>query len=171
MQLTSTETNYFYQHIASLLTLSEVQKMNQFVQHGNTSCLSHCISVAYYSYLLSKRLKLKVDVASLIRGSLLHDFFLYDWHDKHAHPPFHGFNHPSIAFHNANKHFQLTTIEKDIILHHMWPLTLIPPHSKEAYIVCFIDKWCSLKEVFHQNSSIEDLLPYITNIYYDSHII
>ena len=60
----------------------------------------------------------------------------------------HGLRHPGIALKNAKKHFDLTFIEYDIISHHMWPLTLSPPRSKEAYIVSLIDKWCSLRETF-----------------------
>lgn len=61
--------------------------------------------------------------------------------------------------------FSLTPIEEDIIGHHMWPLTPMPPRSKEAYIVCLVDKWCSLKETFHQTTDLEILTyyaPYLT---------
>ena len=165
MQLTSKDKYYFYEHIEPLLKLTDVQKMRQYIQHGNTSCLEHCLTVAYYSYLLSKHFNLNVDFASLLRGSLLHDFFLYDWHDKHNHASFHGFRHPGIALTNARSRFSLTPIEVDIIRHHMWPLTPTPPHSKEAYIVCLVDKWCSLNETFHRTTHLEilnDYAPYIT---------
>ena len=162
MKLTHNENIYFHQHIQQLIKLTEIQKMGHYIQHGNTSCLEHCLTVSYYSYLLAKHLNIKVDEASLIRGSLLHDFFLYDWHNKTAHPPFHGLRHPRIALANASKYFHLTDIECDIILHHMWPLTPMPPHTKEAYIVTLIDKWCSLKETLHKPSRSEVLIPYIT---------
>ena len=44
---------------------------------------------------------MNVDKRSLIRGALLHDYFLYDWHDKNKPAKFHGFTHPKIAFENA----------------------------------------------------------------------
>lgn len=165
MQLTCEDKSYFYHHIEPLLKLTDVQKMRQYIQHGHTSCLEHCLTVAYYSYLVSKHFHLNVDFASLIRGSLLHDFFLYDWHDKGNHVSFHGFRHPGIALANARMRFSLTPIEEDIIGHHMWPLTPMPPRSKEAYIVCLVDKWCSLKETFHQTTDLEILTyyaPYLT---------
>lgn len=160
MYLSSDEKHYFYQHIEPLLELSDIQKMRQYIQHGNTSCLEHCLTVAYYSYLIAQHFHFNLDLASLIRGALLHDFFLYDWHDRNNHISFHGFRHPSIALANAKKHFSLTPIEKDIICHHMWPLTPTPPHTKEAYLVCLVDKWCSLKETFHQTTDLEILVRY-----------
>ena len=35
---------------------------------------------------------------------------------------------------------------KDIIKKHMWPLTIIPPACREAWIVTAADKYCSLLE-------------------------
>lgn len=135
-----------------LLSYPEIREMAQYTQHGDTTCLAHCLAVTYASYRLADRLNLHVDKSSLIRGALLHDFFLYDWHDKSAHRHFHGFIHPRVALDNALRLFELTEIEKDIIAHHMWPLTPIPPHTKEAYIVNFMDKWCSIKETIKQSA-------------------
>lgn len=142
----------FYKTLYSLIDLPQLQQMDAFIQHGTTTCLEHCVTVTYYSYLFSKHFNLNVDYESLIRGALLHDFFLYDWHIKENHQRFHGFRHPNIALNNAQQHFDLTPIECDIIKHHMWPLTLIPPHSKEAYVVTLMDKWCSLRETFKKSA-------------------
>ena len=54
--------------------------------------------------------------------------------------------HPQIALHNAQKLFHLTDLEKDIILKHMWPLTLSIPKYRESFVVTFIDKYCAFKE-------------------------
>lgn len=148
MNLSHSEFDNFYSAVYSLLDRPEVKQMNDYIQHGHTTCLDHCLAVSYYSYLFAKRYQLHIDYESLIRGALLHDFFLYDWHIKESHERFHGYKHPAIALENAKQHFDLTPVECDIIKHHMWPLTPTPPHSKEAYIVTFIDKWCSLRETF-----------------------
>lgn len=146
LTLTHQQKATFNHLVLPLLKHPEVRKMMDYTQHGDTSCLAHCLSVTYTSYVFSKRLGINIDEASLIRGALLHDFFLYDWHDKDAHQRFHGFRHPGIALQNARTYFDLNDIECDIISHHMWPLTPTPPHSKEAYIVTCMDKWCSIKE-------------------------
>ena len=93
----------------------------------------------------------KIDEPSLIRGALLHDYFLYDWHDKKARVNPHGYLHPGIALKNASEIFDLNKTEKDIIKHHMFPLTLCPPLTKEGFCVTIADKYCSLYETFKIN--------------------
>lgn len=130
-------------------TEGRVRLMHKFIQHGRTSCLEHCIAVAFYSVLLVEAMGIKYDRKSIIRGALLHDYFLYDWHLPHGRG--HGFTHPGIALKNATRDFELTEIEKNIIVRHMFPLVPIPPKSVEGGIVCLIDKWCSVRETFHMN--------------------
>ena len=60
----------------------------------------------------------------------------------------HGFEHPRKALSNAESLFGLTPVEKDIILHHMWPLTLTLPATPEARVVMMVDKLVSLLETF-----------------------
>ena len=49
-----------------------------YLQHGFTSVYEHSFSVAAYCLKLSRMLSLDVDESSLVRGALLHDYFLYD---------------------------------------------------------------------------------------------
>ncbi|MDD7148656.1 MAG: phosphohydrolase [Lachnospiraceae bacterium] len=118
------------------------------IQHGNVSVRRHAINVARYSLLINEKLGIKCNKRDLIRGALLHDYFLYDWHDKDHISPLrlHGFFHPGIALRNAEKEYRLSTKEKDIIRKHMWPLTIVPPKCREAWVVSMADKYCSLME-------------------------
>lgn len=133
--------------IKDLIRHDKVVSMKSFVQHGAISCLEHCIYVSYISYLVCRRLGW--DYRSAARGGLLHDFFLYDWHTTKLEEGLHGFVHPAIALKNAEKHFVLNAREKDIILKHMWPLTLRLPKYKEAFVVLLVDKYCATMEVFN----------------------
>ena len=147
MKLTDNEMRYFYENVIELLKHEKYREMKNYIQHGNTSTYIHCITVAYYSYAVSKKLRLKLDMKSVIRGALLHDFYLYDWHIPDKSHKLHGFVHPSFALKNSGKYFKLNKIEEDIIEKHMWPLTLTRvPRFREAFLVCFIDKYCSLAE-------------------------
>lgn len=129
---------------------SRLAETKKFVQHGSTSVFEHSLSVAYNSYRLAKFLHIKVHERDLIRGALLHDYFLYDWHDKdHAAHRLHGFTHPSRSYDNACRDFELTDIERNLIVRHMFPLTVVPPVCREAWIVCLIDKVCSVSETFN----------------------
>ncbi len=123
----------------------------EHIQHGNMTVNNHCMNVAKYSLALSRKLRIKCNETELIRGALLHDYFLYDWHDKDhiGIQNLHGFYHPGKALQNAVKEYDLTEREKDIIKKHMWPLTVVPPMYREGWIVTMADKWCSLMETFH----------------------
>ncbi len=125
-----------------------VQKMKLYRQHYDTTCFDHCYNVAFYSYLICK--KLNLDYISVSRAGMLHDLFLYDWRKKQPeHKRFHGFRHPRIALNNASKLFDLNEKEKDIILKHMWPITIIPPKYIEGYIITLTDKYCALEESYN----------------------
>jgi len=128
---------------------SEHHKKTKYdIQHGNMSVRQHEINVARYSVLISRKLGIACDERALIRGALLHDFFLYDWHDKeHVNLlRLHGIHHPGIALKNAETEFSLSDVEREIIRKHMWPITVIPPTCREAWIVSAADKYCSLME-------------------------
>ena len=137
----------YYETIQDICEHEEFLKLKEFFHH-NSSIYAHVQDVAYLSYRIAKFLKL--DYRSAARGALLHDFFLYDWrnHDVPDLPrkKFHGLEHPKIALDNARKYFAVNEIEEDIIVKHMWPLTLVPPKYKESFIVSFADKYLSSKE-------------------------
>ena len=121
-----------------------------YTQHGETSCLRHSINVSYLSYLYCRDHGWQARAAA--RAGLLHDLFLYDWHfhAKETGNYFHGLTHPRRALENAQRLFSLTDREKNIILRHMWPLTVTPPKYREAYVIVMFDKYCSLMETFHK---------------------
>lgn len=139
------------QHGNEILISKRFKKSFDFIQHGNMTVYEHSINVAERALRINRFLHAKCNERELVRGALLHDYFLYDWHidgkDKgNVHPKLHGFFHPSTALKNASKDFILTDREKDIIKKHMWPLTVIPPLCREAWIVTLADKYCSTME-------------------------
>ena len=139
----------FFLIIDDIISNETVQKMRNFRQHCDTSCYDHCLRVAYYSYYISK--KLGLDYISTARAAMIHDLFLYDWRKKYREVEIdglHAFVHSKIALQNALQLFDLNAIEKDIILKHMWPVTLPFPRYKETYIVTLMDKYSALKESY-----------------------
>lgn len=149
-RLSEEHEKLFLEQIRIINDTSRFPESRQYMQHGTTSVYLHSLSVAYLSCLMAEHWNLKVDWLSLIRGAILHDYFLYDWHVKDASHRLHGFHHPAKALKNAREDFQLTNTEEDIILRHMFPLIPVPPACEEAWIVCLADKICSSFETFHQ---------------------
>lgn len=125
---------------------TRILRAREHIQHGKTSVYAHCVQVAWESYLFAKERNLDVDLEKLVRGALLHDYFLYDWHNQLTPHHLHGFFHPGIALKNAREDVALSEVEQDIIKKHMFPLTIMPPKYKESWIVCWIDKKCSMRE-------------------------
>ncbi len=133
-----------------ILNSANFQRTKEHIQHGNMTVNEHCINVAKTSLMIKKKLHITCNQRDLVRGALLHDYFLYDWHKKDLKNPhkLHGFYHPGTALRNAKKEYVLTKRQEDIIKKHMWPLTVVPPMCREAWIVTAADKYCSLMETF-----------------------
>lgn len=88
-----------------------------------------------------------MNLRSLVRAALLHDYFLYDWHEKdNGSHRLHGFRHPYTAERNARADFELDDIVSNSIRTHMFPLTPIPPKYLEGVIVNIADTLCAIRE-------------------------
>lgn len=137
-----------FQDIIKLLIENEtVQQMKNFRQHYETSCFEHCYMAAYYCYLICK--KFHLDYKSAARAAMLHDLFLYDWRERQPdRKGLHAFTHGKKACENACELFDLNKKEKDIIINHMWPVTISFPKSLEGFILTFVDKYCAISESF-----------------------
>lgn len=118
--------------------------LKQYKHHGGTR-LDHSINVSQKSYTICK--KLRLDYAAAARGGLLHDYFFYDYHKTKFDNSNHVSFHPKAALARAEKEYNLSKREKDIIVKHMWPLTLRLPRYPESYIVSAMDKICAVEEV------------------------
>lgn len=125
-----------YLEIRRIIEHRKFRDLSMYRHHGDVSCMEHCLEVASIAFCMSA--SRGIDVRPATRGALLHDFFFYDW--RTGGPRLHGFRHPSIALENAGLLFELSDIERDAILRHMWPLTPIPPLYAESMIVCLADK-------------------------------
>lgn len=144
-----------FNEVKELLKNEKVQYMKNFNQHGNTSTYKHCINVAKISYYISKKLKIKIDYNTLLKGAILHDFYLYDWHKIGSGPlklnELHGFSHSKKSALNAVYYLNIDKDVENIIISHMWPLTVKDiPKSKEAWIVCAADKIATIYEFFNR---------------------
>lgn len=133
--------------VEELLKDPDVRAMAEIHQHKKgISCLDHSIFVAYLSFLICRRLGL--DFVAAARGGLLHDLYLCNWDETDVGLWERLVIHPRMALENAAK-FGLSELEKDIIVKHMWPVTLSLPRHRESAVVSFADKICTMAEFLY----------------------
>jgi len=140
---------------------SRFKKEKSFIQHGDVTVYEHSLMVTKTCVAIARKLNLNVNYESLVKGALLHDYFLYDWHIKDPSHRLHGFTHPKTTMKNAKRDFGLTKKEENMILSHMFPLVPTLPKTKESIILCLADKYCATKETIFRSKiyrKVQELL-------------
>lgn len=133
--------------VEDLLEDENLLKLDEITHHHHTTRLIHSIFVSYMSYKIGKRLKM--NVRAIARAGLLHDFF-HEGREEIAalKQGSHNFVHPKLAVKNAETLTELSELEKDIILKHMFLTTRTGlPRYKESFVVTCVDKYCAINEV------------------------
>lgn len=124
-----------------------VCEMRTIQQHAKgISCYDHSLFVAYVAFLMCRACGL--DYRAAARGGLLHDLYLQHWEETDVGRFRRLVLHPHLALENARA-FGLSPLEENIIVRHMWPLTITPPRYREAYLVSLADKLCATAEMLH----------------------
>ena len=131
---------------ADILSSRGMELEKGFFQHGTVTVYDHSVAVALMCLQLAMLLHIQADRRSLVRGALLHDYFLYDWHIKVKGRPLHGFWHARFAMANAQRDFGLSQIERNMILSHMFPMNKTLPRYRESVLLCTADKICATRE-------------------------
>ena len=137
----------FYGALHRLESNPDIGKMQAYSQHRGNRTYRHSRNVAVSSFRLAQRLGWRIDEKALATGAMLHDYYLYTFKDEDISAWRHCMTHPGRALANAQRIMPLNEREKNIIVSHMWPLTLFTlPKSKEALLVSLADKYCALRE-------------------------
>ena len=137
-------------HGGDILKSPGLQIAKENMQHGSVSVFEHSVCVALVCLWLVHRLHLKVNQRALVRGALLHDYFLYDWHVPAKWHRLHGFHHAARACRNAKRDFSLNAVEENMIRAHMFPLGIVVPRYRESWILWTADKICALRETLRR---------------------
>jgi len=125
--------------------ISDILKNEEFIAlkyeiHHGISRLDHSLSVARLTFNVCKKLHIK-NYVDVTRAALLHDFFKAEEISKNS-----FINHPLKALENANRNFNLTERQQNIIASHMFPISKVLPKCKEAWIVSGMDKIVAVHE-------------------------
>jgi uncharacterized protein len=133
--------------VAPLLAQPEVRALRGYRQHtAATTRYDHCLAVAYFSFVICRRLGLDAEAAA--RGGMLHDLYGASWPGSEGGALSRWRTHPAAALENARP-YGLSRMEEDIIVKHMWPLTPALPRYKESYVVSCADKLAAVLEKTH----------------------
>ena len=118
-------------------------KIKNYKHHGDNR-LNHVLRVSYMAY--NKAKKKKLNYKETARGALLHDFFYVNNQKLDFKTRLYVLkHHPEFALDIANYYFNLTNLEQDIIVSHMYRLN--PNHKpkyEESRLVSKIDKIVSI---------------------------
>ena len=131
--LTYENSDGFLETVGDIYFSEEVQSLAQFEQHLEIDRLQHITGVAYLAYKICKDNGLNYRDAA--RAAVMHDLVYYDWRDGETGGwhRLHGYKHPKLACLNATELCgTIPDSQKDIIMRHMWPLTVLLPNSKDA---------------------------------------
>ena len=131
----------FYEINRDILENKHFNELKNYRHHGITR-YEHSCKVAYYTYRITR--KTNKNYKEITRAALLHDFFTDEvkkvWVLKKC------TNHPKIALENSKKYFELSELQEDIILSHMFPIGLRMPRYKESWLVDLIDDFSAIVE-------------------------
>ena len=148
-----------YKEIANeIINHEEYIKLKQ-ITHHSISRYDHCLRVSYYSFMVTKFLRL--DYIAATRAGLLHDFFLETYNPSNKASLL--IEHPNYAVENSKKYFEINKKEEDIIRTHMFPITPTLPKYIESWIVCITDDIAAFVEKY---SAYKYKTCYLANFYF-----
>ena len=131
----------------SFLHDEKIAKMKEISMHRGSNCYIHSFKVAKLAIKRALRHK-RGDLYVILVGSILHDYYLYDWRVDRSRMKKHMSSHPYTAANNAMRDFHISDKVKKVIESHMWPVNISEfPKTKEARIISNADKAIYLREI------------------------
>lgn len=131
----------------SFLHDEKIAMMKEISMHRGSNCYIHSFKVAKLAIKRALRHK-RGDLYVILVGSILHDYYLYDWRVDRSRMKKHMSSHPYTAANNAMRDFHISDKVKKVIESHMWPVNISEfPKTKEARIISNADKAIYLREI------------------------
>lgn len=140
--------------------------LKSYKRHNFTNTYDHSVRVAVGAAIIAEWLH--TDIESAIKVALLHDMCFVDRTERKTHGGLYAFYHSVEACENADNRFGLTTLEKNAIRSHMFPLALNIPMSKVAFALTLSDKLIAIYEGLYCIHLLRNLMSsYGVNITHD----
>ena len=136
-----------------ILSSASFLKLKNYRHHEKSNTYDHSVAVTLEALSFARNMRIKVSPSTLVRGCLLHDYYLYDQHSEDR-PKWHWSRHGIYAAQNAMRDFHVSATEADMIAHHMWPLHPFRfPLCVEGWILILADKKVAVKDRLQADSA------------------
>lgn len=147
MKISDQEKRELEETYQSFLHDEKILRMKDISMHRGSNCYIHSFKVAQVAIRRALRHR-KGNLYAILVGSILHDYYLYDWHVDRSKMRSHLSSHPYVAAENAERDFGIHEPIKRAITSHMWPVNFSDfPKTKEARIISLADKFIYAKEI------------------------
>lgn len=148
--MTKSNKKEFENIINDILINNKFKQLDNELHHG-ISRARHSLRVAKTTFTVTK--KLHMDYKKATRAALLHDFYTND--DLNSSNCIKALSeHPKKALENANKFYDISNLEANIIEAHMFPFGKKLPKYKESWVVTCADKTIALYEMYRFKLSL-----------------
>ena len=146
--ITGPVEDYLQEYGKDILESESFLSLKTHMHHFRSNTYAHCVAVTIKALSFAKKMRIPVHIPTLVRGCLLHDYYLYN-HRNEERIKWHLLKHPAIAAENAKRDFNLNSLGVDMILGHMWPINpFYIPVTREGWILLYSDKIVSIRDRF-----------------------
>lgn len=132
----------------------DYQKLKSIQRHSFTNTYDHGIRVALLTGKIAD--KLNADKERAIKAAILHDFCTVDYNKENNHDGLYIFYHPKEAVENSKK-WNLSKVEEDAILSHMFPIGKMPT-SKIGWSITVADKVVAVYEKVYGITKLKSII-------------
>ena len=142
--VTKEPREYIEEYGKDILESASFQSLKTHMHHFKSNTYAHCIAVTMKALKFAKKMRIPVDIPTMVRACLLHDYYLYN-HRTEERIKWHLLKHPAIAAANAERDFHLNALGVDMIQGHMWPVNpFYLPITREGWFLVYADNAVSV---------------------------
>ena len=132
------------QEAGDILESERFKRCRGIIHHKGTNVARHSLEVAEYALRLYKKGNYPdTNVRDVVRAGLLHDIGMSDSKVHDSVSFLKAYTHPRRSAQIAVEEYGANEVQTDAILHHMWPICVIPPSHRAGWLVLQADKHCA----------------------------
>lgn len=131
-----------------ILDSERFRRCSHVIHHKGTNVARHSLEVTEYAlHLYEKKHRPETSVRDVVRVCLLHDIGMSDREIHDSISFIKAYAHPRRSAKIAREEYGANDLQIEAILHHMWPVCIMPPASEAGWLLLRADKYCSMGDV------------------------